>query len=100
MTLDAIAGEPIVTSIHCPQRLRDYWAGVDDGADPSYEVSELADGPGARLSALGEGRGVSLCPANAKRYVEAHRLSKSHLLRTHTLGRAIPIQHDPGRRGC
>ena len=68
VTLDAIAGEPIVTSIHWPQRLRDYWAGVDDGADPCYEVSELADGPGAWLSALGEGRGVSLCPASIAGY--------------------------------
>jgi DNA-binding transcriptional LysR family regulator len=68
VTLAEIAGEPIVTSLSWPQRLRDYWAGVDDGADASYEVSVLADGPGAWLSAVGGGRGVSLCPASIAGY--------------------------------
>lgn len=68
VTLDEMVGEPIVSSIHWPQRLRDYWAGVADGADPSYEVSVLADGPGDWLSGLREGRGVSLSPASIADY--------------------------------
>jgi DNA-binding transcriptional LysR family regulator len=63
-----LAGEPVVSSLHWPQRVRDYWAGVDDGADPAYAVSVLAGGPGEWLSAVGEGRGVSLCPASIANY--------------------------------
>jgi DNA-binding transcriptional LysR family regulator len=68
VTLADIADEPIVSSTHWPQRVRDYWAGVDDGADPAYEVSVLADGPGTWLAAVGDGRGVSLCPASIAGY--------------------------------
>ena len=45
VTLSGVDGEPIVSSLRRSQRLRDYWAGVDDGADPSYRVSALADAP-------------------------------------------------------
>lgn len=68
VTLEEIAGEPIVSSLHWPQRVRDYWAGAADGLDRAYRVAVLADGPGEWLRALGEGLGVCLCPASIATY--------------------------------
>jgi DNA-binding transcriptional LysR family regulator len=75
VTLDAIATEPIVTSARWPRRVRDYWAGADDGMDPSYEVSVVASGPGEWLDALGAGKGVSLCPASIAGYYRREDLA-------------------------
>ena len=68
VTLPELAGEPIVTSAGWPRRLRDYWAGVDDGADPGYTVAVAASGPGEWLDALAEAKGVSLCPRSIAGY--------------------------------
>jgi DNA-binding transcriptional LysR family regulator len=63
-SLEELSGESVVSSAHWAQRVRDYWAGVDDGADPAYEISVLADSPGEWLDAIAQGRGLSLCPAS------------------------------------
>jgi DNA-binding transcriptional LysR family regulator len=73
--LHEVAGESIVSSAHWPRRIRDYWAGVDDGADPAYDVSVLANGPGEWLNSLAEGRGVSLCPASIAGYYKRRDLA-------------------------
>ena len=75
ISLDEIAGEPFVSSVHWPQRVRDYWAGVDDGGDTAYEFPLLADNPGEWLNAIAEGRGVSLCPASIASYYRRDDLS-------------------------
>lgn len=68
VTLADLAGEPIVTSASWSPALRDYWAGVADGADPGYNVAVSATGPGGWLDALAEGEGVSLCPRSIAGY--------------------------------
>ena len=70
ITLADLAGEPIVTSDSWAPALRDYWAGVDDGADASYRVAVAAPGPGEWLAALAEGQGVSLCPRSISGYYQ------------------------------
>ncbi|MBV9424189.1 MAG: LysR family transcriptional regulator [Solirubrobacterales bacterium] len=70
VTVADLAGEPIVTSDSWSRALRDYWAGVDDGADPSYGVAVAAPGPGEWLAALAEGQGVSLCPGSIAGYYQ------------------------------
>jgi DNA-binding transcriptional LysR family regulator len=70
LTLEAFAEEPIVTVGAWPKRLRDHWAGVDDGADPDYEVGAVVNGLGDWLSALVDSRGVSLCPASIAGYYD------------------------------
>jgi DNA-binding transcriptional LysR family regulator len=50
--------------------VRDHWAGVDAGADPAYQLSILASGPGEWLNAIADGRGVSLCPASIATYYQ------------------------------
>lgn len=66
--LAELAGEPVITSDSWSSSLRDYWAGVDDGADPSYSVAVAARGPGEWLAALAGGQGVSLCPRSIAGY--------------------------------
>jgi DNA-binding transcriptional LysR family regulator len=68
VSLGELAGEAVVSSAHWPRQVRDHWAGVDDGADPAYEVSVLAGGPGEWLNAIADGRGVSICPASIASY--------------------------------
>jgi DNA-binding transcriptional LysR family regulator len=68
VTLEEIAGEPIVSSLHWSQRVRDYWAGAQDGLDPAYQASVLANGPGEWLAAVADGRGVCLCPGSLAGY--------------------------------
>ena len=70
ITVADLAGEPIVTSDSWSRALRDYWAGVGDGADPSYGVAVAAPGPGEWLAALAEGQGVSLCPGSIAGYYQ------------------------------
>ena len=70
ITVADLAGEPIVTSDSWAPALRDYWAGVDDGADPSYTVAVAARGPGEWLAALAEGQGISLCPSSIAGYYQ------------------------------
>lgn len=73
--LDEIDGLPIVTSAFWPPRVRDYWAGVDDGASRGYKVAVVATGPGEWLDGLAEGRGVSLCPASLAGYYQREDLA-------------------------
>ena len=68
VTVADLAGERIVTSDGWSRALRDYWAGVDDGADPNYSVAVAARGQGEWLGALAEGHGVSLCPRSIAGY--------------------------------
>jgi DNA-binding transcriptional LysR family regulator len=66
--LGELEREGVVSSLHWSQRLRDYWAGVEDGLDASYRVTALANNPGEWLSAIGYGSGISLCPASIASY--------------------------------
>jgi DNA-binding transcriptional LysR family regulator len=68
VTIDELRGEPIVTSAHWPQTLRDYWAGAGEGTHPGYVVAVAARGPGEWLSALAEGKGICLCPRSIAGY--------------------------------
>jgi DNA-binding transcriptional LysR family regulator len=70
LTLQEFADEPVVTVTAWPKRLRDHWAGVDDGADPGYQVGAVVNGLGDWLGALADRRGVSLCPASIAGYYE------------------------------
>jgi DNA-binding transcriptional LysR family regulator len=45
-----------------PKRLRDYWAGVDDGADVSYRVAVAARTVREWLQAISLGHGITLVP--------------------------------------
>lgn len=75
IALEEIATEPIVTSTSWPPRLRDYWAGVNDGANPAYEVGAVVNGPEEWLNAVAAGRGVSLCPASVAGYFQRDDLT-------------------------
>ena len=66
--LEDLEGEDVVSSLHCPQHLRDYWAGVEDGRDAAYRVTVLGENSGELLNAIAEGRGISLCPASLRSY--------------------------------
>jgi DNA-binding transcriptional LysR family regulator len=70
LTLAALSREPVVTSAAWPQRIRDYWAGVDDGADATYAVAIVTHGLGEWLAALADGKGWSLCPRSIAAYYE------------------------------
>jgi DNA-binding transcriptional LysR family regulator len=73
--LEELEHEDIVSSVHWTQHLRDYWAGVADGRDASYRVTTLANSPGEWLSAIAEGRGISLAPASIASYYARDDLS-------------------------
>ncbi|HEV3046046.1 MAG TPA: LysR family transcriptional regulator [Solirubrobacteraceae bacterium] len=75
LALEQFAREPVVTIAGWPRRLRDHWAGVDDGAPAGYAIGALAGGLGEWLAALGEGRGVSLCPASIVSFYAREDLS-------------------------
>jgi DNA-binding transcriptional LysR family regulator len=66
--LQELEHEGMVSSLHWPQHLRDYWAGVHDGLDASYRTTALANNPGEWLSAIAQGSGISLCPASLASY--------------------------------
>ncbi len=68
VTLEEIAGEPIVSSVQWSQLVRDYWAGVHDGLDAGYRAAVLANGPGEWMTALADCRGVCLGPASIAGY--------------------------------
>jgi DNA-binding transcriptional LysR family regulator len=73
--LDELKREGVVSSLHWSQNLRDYWAGVEDGLDASYRVTALANSPGEWLSAIGDGSGISLCPASVGSYYTRNDVS-------------------------
>lgn len=97
VALEEIGGDPIVSSAHWPQRLRDYWAGVDDGADPAYVVSVLAHGPGEWLDALAEGRGVCLCPSSISSYCQRDDLAFTSV--EQLTANAVGLAYRRGRGG-
>jgi DNA-binding transcriptional LysR family regulator len=75
LTLEAFAREPVVTIAGWPKRVRDHWAGVDDGVGSDYTIGAVANDLGEWLTALGQGRGVSLCPASIASYYERDDVS-------------------------
>ena len=101
LTLEELSREPVVTSAAWPQRIRDYWAGVDDGADATYAVSTVTHGLGQWLGALADGKGWSLCPGSIAAYYERDGLAFEPVeeLGHGKIGLAWRSDHDPALVG-